>query len=426
MCSSDVLPEYREYERFSTALAAAYVHDVMKQYLGGLSRALGDRPVRITSGTGGMLTARGAAHRPAETILSGPAAGVRAAQALNAGRVISLDMGGTSTDVALVDGEPRTTRDLQIGGIPVRLPFVEIETIGAGGGSIVHVDLGGALRVGPQSAGAAPGPACYGLGGEAFTLTDAHLLLGRLPESLGGLRLDRARAVAAAEPFGPDAAEAVVEIANASMERAIKVVSVERGHDPADFTLVAFGGMGPLHACDLVRRLGLRGALVPRHAGCFSAMGAVLSDYTAERWRTVTGADVSEGQFDAIEDELRDRLTKEGVDPSRAAVRRLADLRYVGQSYELTVGWPGAVESFHRAHAERYEYDRPDDPVEFVSVGVRMTIARAERAVPRAAAVPGEVVGPATIPLETTTVWVAEGFRARPDDQGNLRLERHD
>lgn len=417
LTSSEVLPEYREFERFSTALAAGYVAPVMERYVAGLTRAMAGRTVRVLSGSGGMLTAEGAAQRPAETLLSGPAAGVQAARALSEGRVISLDMGGTSTDVALIDREPRRSRDLSLGGIPVRLPFVEIESIGAGGGSVVRVDAGGALRVGPRSAGSTPGPACYGRGGTEFTLTDAHLLLGRLPPRLGSLALDRARAEEAARPLGPGAAEAAIEIANAAMERAIKVVSVERGFDPADFTLVAFGGMGPLHACDLVERLGMKGALIPCHAGCFSALGAVLSDFVTERWRTG-----SEPRFDALEAEVGERLRQEGLDPARARVERLVEMRYVGQSHELTVAWPGAEEAFHREHEARFEHARPSEPVEIVAVGIRMTIPR-ERPKLRFGA-PAATTGPAIVPLETSTVWVGAGFRAEPDGRGNLRLVR--
>jgi N-methylhydantoinase A len=420
ICSSEVLPEYREFERFSTALAAAYVEPVMSRYLEGLRRVMGNRATRVTSGTGGTLTAEGAARRPAETLLSGPVAGVCAAHALAAGRVISLDMGGTSTDVALIDGEPRRSRDLAIAGVPVRLPFVEIETIGAGGGSIIYVDAGGALRVGPRSAGAHPGPACYGRGGTEFTLTDAHLLLGRLPPSIGGIRLERARAEEAAAPFGPDAPRAAIEIANAAMERAVKVVSVERGYDPADFTLVAFGGMGPLHACDLVDRLGLKAALVPRHAGCFSALGAVLGDFTTERWRSASEA--NDAAFGRLEEELRERLRREGLDPAAAVVRRRVEMRYVGQSYELTLDWPASEDDFHAAHRLRYEHDRRGDPIETVTVGVRMTIPRARP--PLRFASPPRAVGPAMLVLESATVWVAEGFEANPDESGNLLLVR--
>jgi N-methylhydantoinase A len=274
--------------------------------------------------------------------------------------------------------------------------------------------------VGPRSAGSEPGPACYGRGGREFTLTDAHLLLGRLPERLGPIRLDRARAEEAARPFGPGAAAAAVEIADAAMERAIRVVSVERGYDPADFTLVAFGGMGPLHACDLVERLGLKGALVPRHAGCFSALGAVLSDFTTERWRTASEA--TEDAFARIEAELAGRLRAEGLEPARARSERLVEMRYAGQSHELQVGWPGAEEAFHRAHEARYEHACPGDAVEVVAVGVRLTIPR-ERPKLRADA-PAAVAGPAVLALETATVWVAEGFRAEPDGRGNLRLVR--
>lgn len=404
VCSSDVAPEYREYERFATTLAHAYVGPVMRRYVEGLRDVAPN--VSIVSGNGGTLTADGACERPVETILSGPAAGVHAtaelARLLGRRRVISLDMGGTSTDISVIDGEPRITKDLVLGGVPLRVPLIEILSIGAGGGSIVRLDEGGALRVGPESAGATPGPACYGRGGKRFTLTDAHVLVGRIPTDApfaGGLRLDRRLAEAVAI-----SAEGAIDVANAAMERAIKVVSVERGCDPADFDLVAFGGMGPLHACDLVERLGLRSAIVPPEPGCFSALGAVMTDFVRERWRSGVA-------FDEIEREI-------------GRGTRYVEARYKGQSYEIIMPWEGFSKArFDEAHRARYEH-ACDDEVEIVASGVRVVTPRPNRAAFQRVKGGSIVKGPAVIPGPTATIWVAPGFRAVPGEFGEVLLER--
>jgi N-methylhydantoinase A/oxoprolinase/acetone carboxylase beta subunit len=296
VCSShEVLPEYREFERWSTTVVNAYVTPLMDRYLARLEKGLGRSRLSIMQSNGGSISAKAARAQAVRTVLSGPAAGVVGARevARQAGfrRVITFDMGGTSTDVSLVDDEVGMTTDSTIGDFPIRLPVIDIHTVGAGGGSIAFVDTGGALRVGPRSAGAVPGPACYGEGTD-LTVTDANLLVGRLdPEFfLGGqMPLDEPRAREAAATLAaslslgiPDVAEGVIRVANANMERAIRVVSVERGHDPREFALVAFGGAGGMHACEIAAELEITTVIVPRHAGVLSALGMLLADVTRD------------------------------------------------------------------------------------------------------------------------------------------------
>ena len=292
VCTShESLPEYREYERWSTTVVNAYVQPLVDRYLGRLEQTLRPRPVTVMQSNGGAISTAVARREAVRTVLSGPAAGVVGARTVAAvaglERVISFDAGGTSTDVSLIDGAIPIAPETTIGDVPVRLSVIDIHTVGAGGGSIAHVDTGGGLRVGPDSAGATPGPACYGVGSDV-TVTDAHLLLGRLDPGyfLGGrMRLDvnRARHAAAslARQLGlsvEELAEGIIRVANASMLRAIRVVSLERGHDPRRFALVAFGGAGGMHAADLAAELGIRTVLVPRHAGVLSALGMLAAD----------------------------------------------------------------------------------------------------------------------------------------------------
>src|SRR5712691_270950 len=345
VASCEVAPEFREYERASTTAADAYLGPLVARYLDGL-RA--HEPLVMTS-AGGLVTVDEA--RAAALLLSGPAAGVVGAAriALLAGveNALAFDMGGTSTDVcAIVGGEAERSPERLVGGLPIRLPAVDVHTVGAGGGSIVWRDAGGALRVGPESAGAQPGPACYGRGGERPTVTDANLLLGRLPGRLaGGLELDRGAAERALGGLDP---EAVIEVVNAEMLRALRVVSVERGLDPRDFALVAFGGAGPLHACALAEELELRTVLVPEAAGVLSALGLVASDERRDRVRSYV-----------VPLEEADELPAEGE----------ADVRYRGQSFELAVPLgPELAERFHRAHEERYGFADRGRPLELVAV----------------------------------------------------------
>jgi N-methylhydantoinase A len=403
--SADVLPEIREYERTLTTALNAALKPVMDSYVGNLARDVREAgvraPLKVMGSNGGVVTAEVARERPVNTLLSGPAAGVRGATYVAERRgvsdLVTMDMGGTSCDVSLVtDGEPLVATETDVGGYPVAVPAVDVHTVGAGGGSIAHVDAGGALRVGPASAGADPGPVCYGRGGTRPTTTDAHLLLGRIDPAAFGSDLDGAdadvrAAVEAhlADPLGTsvaDAAAGVLEVANANMERALRVVSVERGFDPREFTLVAYGGAGPLHAPALADALDVPRVLVPRTAGVLSALGLLVSDslydHSASRVRPLAEVDPAavEERFADLEARGRERLAEEGHAVADREYERTADLRYVGQSFDLRVPVPEAVdeaalstlaERFHGEHRRRYGHAAPDDPVELVTLRVR-------------------------------------------------------
>ncbi|MBV8841554.1 MAG: hydantoinase/oxoprolinase family protein [Bryobacterales bacterium] len=380
LCAShEISPEFREYERASTTVVNAYVGPLMEAYLGELERARQFR-IAIMQSNGGFLSARDARRQAVRTVLSGPAGGVigalETARLSGFHRVLGFDMGGTSTDVSLADGAPRETTEASVDGLPIRIPMLDIHTVGAGGGSIARVDAGGLLRVGPESAGADPGPACYGTGTEA-TVTDAHVVLGRLEALLGGsMPVDAQRAAAAvdriAERLRLDrhaAAAGILRVGNANMERAIRVVSVERGHDPRDFALVAFGGCGGLHACEIARELGIATVIVPEHAGALSALGMLMADAVRDYSQGVLGTRDIESAFVKLEQRAR----RESPD---AAIERSADLRYRGQSYELNVPWSGgrATNLFHGEHAKVYGYSNPGREVEIVTLRVRARI----------------------------------------------------
>lgn len=405
--SHRILPEYREYERTSTTVINAYLAPLMTAYLqrmaDGLER-LGEGTrmsrrcrLRLMQSNGGAISAQVAAEQPVRTVLSGPAGGVVGAYevARRAGfeRIITFDMGGTSTDVSLVDGAIHTTTEARVAELPIGIPVIDIHTVGAGGGSIARLDEGGALRVGPESAGADPGPVCYGVGHD-LTVTDAHLILGRLDPHyfLGGqMALDLARTeehfVAFCQHFpslGRTTADAVtvargiLDVANANMARAIKVISVERGYDPREFTLVAFGGAGPLHACDLAEMLSIPCVLVPENPGLLSALGVLLSDVVKDYSRTVMLPHTEitpervERLFIPLQARGREDLQAEGFSPSAIRFARYLDLRYVGQSFELSVPWSAnVVQEFHRAHEQRYGYADRTRAVELVTVRVR-------------------------------------------------------
>ena len=329
--SSKILPEFREYERTSTVVVNSYVGPVMARYLTQLEATLG-RGLRIMQSSGGSITASLAAEQPVRTILSGPAGGVVGAfyTGTQAGYsdIITLDMGGTSTDVSLCPGRIKETTAANLGGYPVSVPMIEIHTVGAGGGSIARIDAGGALVVGPQSAGADPGPACYGRGGQ-LTVTDANLALGRLrPDGfLGGrMTLDKERAdglladiAAGIGASAGDAALGIIRVVNSNMERAIRAISLERGYDPREFTLIPFGGAGPMHACELAAELGIPRVLVPGHPGILSALGVAIADVVKDYSRTVMlrGADLEparlETEFHGMEQLARAELVAEGL-----------------------------------------------------------------------------------------------------------------
>jgi N-methylhydantoinase A len=384
--SHELLREYREYERVSTTVVNAYVGPLMATHLGRLARAARGG-LRVMQSSGGLIGARFAAAEPVRTILSGPAGGVvgAAARARAGGlvRVITLDMGGTSTDVAVVDGPLGFRTETSIDGLPVRVPVLDIHTVGAGGGSIARLDAGGALRVGPESAGADPGPACYGTG-RLPTVTDANLVLGRLVETefLGGemsLDLDRARRALAplARRLGGSveaAAMGVVEVANAAMERAVRVLTVERGLDPRDFTLLAFGGAGALHAAALARALGTPRVYVPRDPGLLSAWGMLRAEVVRDLAITVRLVEPREGALRAslqrLEARARRALRGEGI--GRPTLERSLDVRYAGQSYEVTVPFTRRWrETFHERHAQLFGHADPSRFLEVVTVRVR-------------------------------------------------------
>lgn len=376
--SSEISPEFREYERASTTALNAYVGPLMSRYLAGLARRAPGR-LWVMQSNGGLLTAEEAGRFAVRTILSGPAGGVRgaagAARASGFTKVIGFDMGGTSTDVSLCDGEPRETMEGAVGGFPVRVPMLEIHTVGAGGGSIARVDAGGLLRVGPESAGADPGPACYG---KAMlpTVTDAHVVLGRISADQlagGSVHIDPDRAARAvhgiARALGiglEEAAAGILRVADATMTRAIRVVSIERGVDPRGFALAAFGGCGGLHACMLARELGMETVLVPDYAGALSALGMLIAGRTRDYSASVLGEADIEARFRELE--ARARRESPG-----AALVRTADVRYRGQSYELTVPWDSGdpARPFHEAHERRYGYASLSRPVEVVQIRVR-------------------------------------------------------
>jgi N-methylhydantoinase A len=381
VCAShDVSPEFREYERSSTTAVNAYVGPLMEAYLAELEKARRFR-IAIMQSNGGFLSAGDARRHAVRTVLSGPAGGVVGAMetARRSGfrKILGFDMGGTSTDVSLADGAARETTEASVDGFPIRVPMLDIHTVGAGGGSIARVDAGGLLRVGPESAGADPGPACYGSGTEP-TVTDAHVVLGRIQSLLGGgMRVDADRAGTAVDRIArrlkldqAAAAEGILRIANSNMERAIRVVSVERGYDPRDFALVAFGGCGGLHACEIAEQLGIRSVIVPQYAGALSALGMLMADAVRDYAAGVLGHDNIEGTVEVLE--KRARRESPG-----ARIERSADLRYHGQSYELNVPWTTAARActaFHREHARIYGYSLPEREVEVVTTRVRARV----------------------------------------------------
>jgi N-methylhydantoinase A len=417
--SHEVVAEFREYERFSTTAINAYIGPVVSRYLRDLAARLGSGTrVRIMQSNGGSLSIEAACRHAVRTILSGPAGG--AVGGFHLGRragydkVVTFDMGGTSTDVCLCPKMLGRTTEAEIAGLPVRLPVIDIHTVGAGGGSIAYRDPGGALRVGPQSAGADPGPACYGLGGTEPTVTDANLILGRISPShfLGGaapLYPDAARdaisALASSMGLPPlETAEGIVRVANATMERAIRVISLERGYDPRDFVLVCFGGAGAMHAADLARSLGFYKVLIPEAAGTLSALGMLLADVWRDYSQTLLLPTSTlkprtlEDAFRKLEERAGVELEAEGFDRNRILFERSVDVRYVGQGFELTVPYRSDFEvAFHRLHQRRYGYADPRRSTEVVNLRLRAS-GRAPKPrfhprEPRGAKLAGAVLG---------------------------------
>ena len=391
--SSEVLPEFREYERASTIALEAYVRPVMSRYIGELEAALpAETPLRIMKSDGGVMRASRVRQGAIHTALSGPAAGVMGAfhLAKTAGfdQIITLDMGGTSTDVALIAGQPEPRPESAIDGLPTRVRMLDIETIGAGGGSLARADAGGALRVGPESAGANPGPVVYGLGGEQVTLSDANAILGRLDAGhfLGGaMALDMAageRALAdLARQIGfsiEAAAKGVVDIANVNIDRAIRRVSIARGYDPRDFTLVAFGGAGPLHACEAADRLDIPRVLVPESPGVLCALGLLIADVAVDYSRSVMRA-ATDDHVSGLREVAREllalaesELRKEDIAKTDMRFAVTLDMRYEGQAYELSIPFDeSAVDAFHEAHERTYGHAIRWRAVEIVNLRVK-------------------------------------------------------
>jgi N-methylhydantoinase A len=496
--SSEILPEYREYERTSTTVINAYVAPLMGRYLSNLEEGLEQQRLRIMQSNGGIISAQAARTLAARTALSGPAGGVVGAFELAriAGfeQAITFDMGGTSTDVSLCPGLAQETTEGTIAGLPLRLPILDIHTVGAGGGSIARLDSGGALRVGPQSAGADPGPVCYGHDrAHEITVTDANLALGRLDAGhfLGGrMPLDADRTMAQMQDLArrlslplEAAAWGVLRVAHSNMERAIRTISVERGHDPRRFTLVAFGGAGPLHACELAAALHIPRVLVPPHPGVLSALGMILADVVKDYSQTVmlpvaaADAAILEDWFAPLLERATSDLKAEGFAQDSASFVPALDMRYVGQSFELTIPFPGLLpetpvsnlpgrltDDFHAAHRQRFSYASDGEPIEIVNLRLKAIgktakpqftrqqrgtldpkaahlgykqVYFADRASPHAARpiltalyereslTPGNIiVGPAVIfQLDTTTV-VPPDWAATVDGWGNLVAER--
>jgi N-methylhydantoinase A len=493
--SCEVLPEFREYERASTVALEAYVRPVVSGYVQRLEDGLaasregasarrqsGGSLLRIMKSDGGVISAQRARQYAVHTALSGPAAGVIGGFGLarRAGydHVITLDMGGTSTDVSLCAGELTLRAGSEIDGLPLRTRMLDIETIGAGGGSIARLDAGGVLRVGPESAGAEPGPIAYGRGGDRVTVTDANILLGRLAPDrfLGGtmpLYVEPAREALASLAAqmalsAQDAALGIVEVANANIDRALRRVSVARGHDPRDFTLMAFGGAGPLHACEVAARLEIPRLLIPRYPGVLCALGLLMADVVLESSRSVLGplrAESGAALWTVLEELLaqaRDDLLQEGVSEASMAFQGLVDARYHGQSYELTIPFTGPsteqlLDTFHAAYAASYGHIMPEREVEVVNLRLQATglvdkpllqpdpvvendgcdallgqgsvvCDRSERPVSlydRARLRPGAAfAGPALVFQMDSTVYVAPGWLGRVDGYHNLLLER--
>jgi len=473
--SSEILPEQREYERGITTWLNAWVGPLVEGYLARLTSALPRAHISIMQSTGTTMAASRAGREAVKMLLSGPAGGLAGAKGVAAlsgvQQLLTFDMGGTSTDVAMIHGELQLTSEGKIGNWPVSVPMVDMHTIGAGGGSIATIDAGGMLHVGPESAGAAPGPACYGQGGTLPTVTDANLLLGHIPLDgfLGGkMQLDLYAAQSAYEPLAHrlgcsirEAAQGVIDLANEQMARALRVISIERGEDPRQATLVSFGGAGGLHVCALADALGMDQTLVPVHSGVLSALGMLM----APRGRNLSHAVhqmLDQLSTSAIEQRLQPlvsegsaALIEEGISQENIDFQTRLELRYQGQTHTLSIPWqstmslPEHEEVFHLSHQHRYGH-RMDRPVELVSLRLRLTgpdpkVPLTQRghpceASPQLIGFDGhnqqvecwqrdqlgdqEVKGPALVVDAVSTTWVESGWHCRLEPNGSLALWR--
>jgi N-methylhydantoinase A len=475
--SSRVLPEYKEYERGIATWLNAWIGPLVAGYLKRLNNALAPAPVAVMQSSGGTVSAARAGDKAVQLLLSGPAGGLMGArfigQYTHQSQCLTFDMGGTSTDVALIDGDIALTSEGHIGPWPVAVPMVDMHTIGAGGGSIASIDSGGLLQVGPESAGATPGPACYGQGGTSATVTDANLVLGRLqPQAFlgGAMSLDVEAATAAVMLIARQlqvsveaAAEGIITLANEHMVQALRVISVQRGIDPRPYMLVSFGGAGGLHVCALADALGIRRALVPIHAGVLSALGMLAAPRSRQVSRTLTGV-LADFSGDELMQKLQalaaggtQELVAEGIAAADIETNFSLDLRYQGQSYTLNLPWQGVAatsSAFHAAHEQRYGH-RLDTAVELVNLRCGLQASPPQMQLPllangalqryepslaslvgvgepvpvwsRSALYPGQVFpGPALVTETVATTWLPAGWHCRVDPLGNLSLQRDD
>lgn len=473
--SCEIIPEYREYERATTTVVNAYVAPKMRSHLEKLSEGLraSASVLRVMQSNGGAIGAELAAQEPVRTVLSGPAGGVvgafLSAQRAGYSHVITFDMGGTSTDVSLCDGQIRATSEGKIAGLPVRVPLVDVHTVGAGGGSIARLDPGGALKVGPESASAVPGPACYSRGGPV-TVTDANVVLGRIDPSspLGGTLSIEARASfvqmeALASQMNKSvyqAAEGIIRVANAAMEKALRVVSVERGFDPRNFALLSFGGAGGLHACALAESLQIPTVIVPPYAGVLSALGMLEAEVIRDASKTLLAPITIEestlqSHFAPLQAQATQELLQEGFLQEALQVKKTLDVRYQGQSFEVSIPYSGSAlrTSFEEEYQRRYGYTLPEKAVEIVTLRVRvvgkhlrpessLAVSGTLQPVPvreltvyedgKQKIVPvytrdslgvGCILwGPALISESIATTWVASGWKAVLHPSGSLLL----
>ncbi len=471
--SSAVLPEYKEYERGIATWLNAWIGPCVAGYLQRLGEQLQPAPVSVMQSAGGTVAAEHAGEKAVHLLLSGPAGGLMGARFIGqqAGirQLLSFDMGGTSTDVALIEGDIKLTSEGRIGPWPVAVPMVDMHTIGAGGGSIASIDSGGLLQVGPESAGALPGPACYGQSGERPTVTDANLVLGRLrPDAFlgGAMTLDAAAAERAVATIATqldisieEAARGIIDIANEHMAQALRVISVQRGADPRAHVLVSFGGAGGLHVCALAEALGMTRALVPVHAGVLSALGMLAAPRARQLSHTLTGeltgfdTGMLEKELRVLADKGRGELIAEGIREQDIETVYSLDLRYHGQSCTLTLPWQdiaNTAQAFHQEHEQRYGH-RLNTPVELVNIRCNLQSRPAEITLPEAGRQPAErpepgyagisghgdkvpvwrrenlmqgqeITGPAIITETVATTWLPAGWSCRVDRVGNLLL----
>lgn len=466
--SSRVLPEFREYERTSTVVANSYLLPKVKSYMDELHRELFECRISIMQSSGGLISPVQAAEEPVRILLSGPAGGVvgafKIAESIGYNKVITYDMGGTSTDVALCNGTPGFTTETSIDNIPIKIPMIDVISIGAGGGSIAYIDSGGALKVGPISAGADPGPACYGKGAMA-TVTDANVAVGRIDPNwfLGGrMKILPDRSLEALGRLADrlmvsikEIAEGIIKVANANMERALRVISIGRGHDPREFALLSFGGAGGLHACELALGLGIKTVIFPRDPGVLSALGMLMADsfkdYSTTVFLSGKGATSNslEKWFRTLEEKARRDFPKESI-----RFERLLDARYRRQSHEITIPYTDDfTEVFHRTHRRMYGYAKRESEVEIVNLRVRAVVKKEKLHLPRLNKgrrrveykvegsffhnreikikyyrrddfFPGFVFsGPALILENTSTLFIPPDFRCRVDEWGNILAE---